>query len=865
MTVTASLSLNPKTILSGEYIHVFDTSTSSGEEIITVQYTINETKTVSASSSPNLYIANASTLFTVGDMVLWGDGQPTGFFVSVTYYVKSATTTYITLSLTNGGAAVEYSSAGTTPILYKGCYGIRYPVLHPYPVSSPVTRSLYITITGSNYPTTPYSQTYDTFYTTVTPSTHPVRASNFADFSIFIHSPKPTTSTGTATIINRKWTPNQGFVYSDLIFTNSINKAGTASFTITAKGTQTAAEEALLLSDNYVVIISGDSVVWSGKILRSTQSKMTLFGNTTQIKQWDIECESDLSKLRLQNIKTANKGIYTGSIGYIVTKLLENDLSTDINWNGTTNDPALRSNEGPSISFTITDADMFTQLTSLRNTIDLDMRTRLVYQRYHYTSILPASNNVTISGISPYGTDAFSARWVLITSQGSPGITTYGKPVGNNSGGILNGITLINPTLVTSNGTLIILGDPVLDFVSDLSQSSPQANFRGNTTLSTTYSTGYEFDDKTDRKSLATKVVAKGKTDGGITLTSSIAAISPWIADKQCFTSSSYITKRTEGVVVGYVSGEAPFGTGEFYTEGWGYDYTTVNYFTIRFTDGEWYHAHNYTYCTYVGEVMYNGKRATKWTTLILNKTTMIGAVAHFIRYADLGFDSGGGSANIWWTPYHRIYISAFGDISWYDNMPIYLGGDVITLFDWGIDPVYGYYYRYVCTDATRPGLTSHGPGTIYFQNNIYSEVTPVTGSPVYYHGVILQTYVSDSSVTYPILEMYATMCLIANSYYYRKASFWCPAYEFYKTDIHGINQLQSASSLMAGDRIAFLPKSTDIITDTLYGQLKNIWQIVSFTVDTNTMQVRAELGDFERNVFTLLADKTAAINQTIT
>jgi hypothetical protein len=146
-----------------------------------------------------------------------------------------------------------------------------------------------------------------------------------------------------------------------------------------------------------------------------------------------------------------------------------------------------------------------------------------------------------------------------------------------------------------------------------------------------------------------------------------------------------------------------------------------------------------------------------------------------------------------------------------------------------------------------------------------YSETSPSTGSPVYYHGIILQTYTVDQNITAATLELYASMCLIAYSYYYRKASLWCTIFDFFKTDSRDLYGVTSASLLGPGDRIGVLPKSTDDYTQTLYGQLRNIWQIVSFSVDANTLQVQVELGDFERNVFTILADKTAAINQTIT
>ena len=879
MTVYAGATVNPKTILSGQSIRIFDTSYAVGEVISSMDVWINESKTVTMSNgSPNLVIANASTNFVVGETVI---ANPTvgGFYINTTYYVLTTTSTYITLSLTNGGSPV-YATANSTTNLYKGCMNIPYPVLFPYPVASPVSRDLRMDVYGSGGGSAPHSAIATIpFYTQVSSLTKSVTSSNFATISIFIYKPHPYNQaplTGVATIINRRWTPNNGFIYSDLTFKDSINKAGTATFTITAKGTQTADEETLLLSDNCVVIIAGNCVAWSGKILRSEQSKMTLFNSSSNAKQWDIECETDISKLRTQNIKPANKGTHTGSIGYVVTKLLEPTIvktpgfprttPIDYTFNGDSYDPALRSTEGPDITYNITDADMFTQLSSLRSVIDFDVRTRLLNYRFHYNSRDLTGFWLGFSSFSPYPGDHFSGMWVLFPATTTLGITSYGRAVSNTP----TTMTLSphpNWDLIPTSGDVIVLGEPVVDMVSDLSQPTQQANFIGNSTKSTTLSNGYEFNDKTDRKLLATKVVAKGKASNGTSITCAMAAVTPWNQYLGAFEGTTTITSRTEGTVIETHTVTSGAGAGVFVTlEGWGYPVSIGNYFAVKTIFGTWMEP---TFRTIIQGVPVETYIGTQRVTTF--NFPYVPASGYYIpNIGDLLMIT---TASYPPTApfYGYFFIESPVNLGYIAGANIYIGGETIQTTSLTLDSIKGYKVGYLCDgtalhrEATNPLTQPHSTGASVYMGTGYSETSPAPGSPVNYHGIILQTYVVDQNITPATLELYASMCLIAYSYYYRKASFWCPIYDFFKIDARGLYEVAATTLLGPGDRIAFLPKSTDTINDTLYGQLRNIWQIVSFTVDATSMLVQVELGDFERNVFTLLADKTAAINQTIT
>lgn len=727
----------------------------------------------------------------------------------------------------------------------------------PFPVITPSsgtgTRYLKLRTTGSAGNTD--DQVYP-FYTVASASAKPTRTGTFDDISVFLYN-----STD-ATVVNLRATTGCGFQYSNLSFTNSINKAGTATFTIINRGSATATEKGLLKAETYVAIISGQSVVWSGKILRSEQNVLTLYNNVSSASVWDIECESDISKMRLQSIEATSVGILSGSIGKIVSSLVTS--TTGINWNGV-NDLGLRSNEGPEITYNVTGADMYSQLTTLRSVIDFDMRTRLVYQRYSYYQFLTGYGNRFDLNYttSPYIADEFIGRWVLVA--GTSGVMSYGLCTDNTDTWIKTTTIANESSVPVGGGVILILGDPVLDIVSDLSQPTKQATFRMNTTLSSSYSSGYEFNDKTDKKLLATKVVAKGKTSSGETISSSIAAVTPWDSSNTCFENSTYISHRSEGTIVRIEDTEGAAGS-TIYVEGWGFDVATGSsgdYVAVRhpITTGTFLGAQTNTKINTAVEGYEGEKRVTIFQINLYDffdfYGSYVGGTLFIIKNAEFA------------TKRAYLYVKDLTTLGYADGDSIYIDGETILTIEDGNDTEYGSYIKYVCDGtATHRSQTSelvgaHIPGSIVWKG--YDESNPDADSPLGIHGEVLQTYTADQNVTLPSLSTYATMYLIANSYYYRKAEFWCMIYDFFKTDVRASSELTCASYLSVGDRIACLPKSTSTEIETEDGQLKNIWQIVSYTLDTTTMQVKVQLGDFERNVFTLLADKTAAINQTIT
>ena len=161
-------------------------------------------------------------------------------------------------------------------------------------------------------------------------------------------------------------------------------------------------------------------------------------------------------------------------------------------------------------------------------------------------------------------------------------------------------------------------------------------------------------------------------------------------------------------------------------------------------------------------------------------------------------------------------------------------------------------------------------PGTLISWTGTDSG-SPGSQSPLAYYGTILYTQTVDSSITQSDLDVYASQYLVNKSYYLRKASVtaklimdycapgWRKQYETY--DPHMVREgnlitvLTSSSISPGNDPNATWPD----------GQYRNRWQVMSWTLDGSTMQVTCELGDYEKNTYTLMQQLTSSTNQTLT
>jgi len=106
-------------------------------------------------------------------------------------------------------------------------------------------------------------------------------------------------------LVNRNpWAGSSYYLLNPVIKT-SIDKIGTMTFTLLDAGSSTAGEKATVAEGINIIAIMGQTCIFSGLIRRVTQNSQTAFTSTTKMQMWDIECDSDLAKLKKLKVAAA--------------------------------------------------------------------------------------------------------------------------------------------------------------------------------------------------------------------------------------------------------------------------------------------------------------------------------------------------------------------------------------------------------------------------------------------------------------------------------------------------------------------------------------------------------------------------------
>jgi hypothetical protein len=372
---------------------------------------------------------------------------------------------------------------------------------------------------------------------------------------------------------------------------------------------------------------------------------------------------------------------------------------------------------------------------------------------------------------------------------------------------------------------------------------------------------GLNFSDKSDYKALATVVTVKGKTivptqgtGVGSTITSTLYAKDQWDGTYNFFKKSTYVTQRMDGYIYSFTGGTANvvlIGQGyalavgdTFYLFIAGYPGNPIGPYTIASagistqtqTDGTL--TTTITATANMGTSSYN---ATRYSAFIASKTYVadpawlsnsypqtcyIGSVTNNTRQFQASYTGSSGNA----TYGNYVTITASGQLGT-SPIPAFPG----TLISW-----------------TSPG-------------------SPNTQSPLAYYGSILYTQTVDQSITQSDLDVYASQALVNKSYYLRKASVTAKLImDFVAPGCRGLYQTYDPRMVREGELITVLtsanlyPGYSDSATWP-DGQYVNRWQVMSWSLDGSTMQVTCELGDYEKNTYTLLQQLTSSTNQTLT
>jgi hypothetical protein len=867
MTVTPNFTGNPQGInaTSGSTVNVrlWDKSTSTAGVITSWIWFIYEnlTWTVSATPSTHLNLANANLYFAVGDQVALDGTLPAGLSTwgaGVTYYVVTASAGYIEVSLTSGGAPITYTTSGSGTLAIYRASTAQNPII---PIRNIVAGSFMVFLRAYDS-TADYGSTTKSGFLIINTTSYakPATGGLFGRITIFIYD-----STN-ATAINRVKSTNNNLFFQSLKCTSSITKAGTATFTVYNAGGATATEIGLMAADKNIAIISGRDVIWSGKISRAVQNKMSLYDTASPFMSWDIECDSDISKMRYQNVKAANQVSYNAPPGYIINKLVEPAAAGNIDWRGAVT-PSLISFEGANIQYTITCADMQSQFLTLADLTGFDWRTRNDWVKYAYgaSGYSAGPKTVTVAAIAPYTTNSFVGKWLLFVNDvnadatnNNTGIQAYGQIASNST-------TVITLTSITNSGIppassndVIILGNPVLDFSSDLRQPTYVSRFTMNKARASTLQNGYEMNDKSDFKTVVTGVVVKSKIPYAPTynplalptpLVSNGSAALPlyakdqWDDQANFFKNSTWVTQKTSGYIYSY----------------------TANATTLVVI-GQGYAIKNGERITMVATRVPGGAQVTP--SLLLNADPTTQTQPDGTLTTTFSFASAPDTYD--WAKYGsflsltRLYVKDTSIYTGADSTYYINGIPEFTANGVGVDAVYGPYLFATYLTATVSIPFPFLPGALV-TNSTYTQTSPQTGSPLQMFGTIVKTLTTDSLVPFEYLGLYAINHLINNSYYYRKGTFWAFVYDWFKADIRPANEVSENGWLRAGDEICILQNTGDSPTDLQYGQYKNQWQVVAWTLDADQMTVSAELGDHERNTNTLINDKTSGINYTIT
>jgi hypothetical protein len=181
------------------------------------------------------------------------------------------------------------------------------------------------------------------------------------------------------------------------VITDSIDKSGTFTFSVLNDGTATANELAFLNEKVFVLVVMGGVIVFSGIIRRVTQNTQNGYVNENQVQIWDIECDSDLMKLKKQTVApgsaSASGTSVIGSPGEILKRILS--PTTSGVWGSTAADDLIGivNEVDQKLSYQLSPSNdtegagsRYEHVMALHQLTNYDLRTRPVVKNYIYSS-----------------------------------------------------------------------------------------------------------------------------------------------------------------------------------------------------------------------------------------------------------------------------------------------------------------------------------------------------------------------------------------------------------------------------------------------------------------------------------------------
>jgi len=193
-------------------------------------------------------------------------------------------------------------------------------------------------------------------------------------------------------------------------------------------------------------------------------------------------------------------------------------------------------------------------------------------------------------------------------------------------------------------------------------------------------------------------------------------------------------------------------------------------------------------------------------------------------------------------------------------NADVMVGEESLTVIGYGTDTTYGNYIDIYnlpgrVTSSTKKSYP-HGIGALVAKKN-YTESSPETGSPLKLYGLNVGTVTSDNKITYGNLDAYATQNLLGFGAFYKKATGWL------LLNVTGVKRVGMST---VQPSLTTVPKVGDTVAVVKYsGATPENYQIVSVTVSYDEGRIILGLGDYEKDVFLSLKQKSSAIKRVTT
>ena len=198
---------------------------------------------------------------------------------------------------------------------------------------------------------------------------------------------------------------------------NLIDKSSTTTFSILDVGNSTSTEKTLMVQGSYVIFIQGKTIVFSGMIRRVTQNLQNGFDASMKMKLWDIECDSDLTKLSSINVQASSLSSDGSPIrdtpGNIARRILDPGSAWDWRGNICCNDTKITYNLNSAASEQV--QSQYDHITTLRANTNYDLITRYDFDIYRY-DFSDLASTITVTGAG-WTTNQFAGSYVFLVSD----------------------------------------------------------------------------------------------------------------------------------------------------------------------------------------------------------------------------------------------------------------------------------------------------------------------------------------------------------------------------------------------------------------------------------------------------------------